>query len=155
MGLDFKRFLCALNIRLCTWQLISAADRHRQSTDHPIKFILRRQPHSLRFKIKPGANIVYIFRIKHLITPEEMEIFFFFLMNNGFFKDMFTQSRKGDLFFFPLGCDCCGEWHVCNFIVTKCVTWSPGGNCLIWKNKFLFLTKMSWYLQWCCLWVLN
>ncbi|XP_030499339.1 light-mediated development protein DET1 isoform X2 [Cannabis sativa] len=37
-------------------KLISAADRHRQSTDHPIKFILRRQPHALRFKIKPGPE---------------------------------------------------------------------------------------------------
>lgn len=37
-------------------KLISAADRHRQSTDHPIKFILRRPPHTLRFKIKPGPE---------------------------------------------------------------------------------------------------
>lgn len=36
-------------------QLISATDRHRQSTDHPIKFILRRQPYTLKFKIKPGT----------------------------------------------------------------------------------------------------
>lgn len=37
-------------------KLISAVDRHRQSTDHPIKFILRRPPHTLRFKIKPGPE---------------------------------------------------------------------------------------------------
>ncbi|KAJ0514859.1 putative de-etiolated protein 1, Det1 [Helianthus annuus] len=37
-------------------KLISAADRHRQSTDHPIKFILRRPPHTLKFKIKPGPE---------------------------------------------------------------------------------------------------
>uniref|UniRef100_A0A5B7A0W9 Putative light-mediated development protein DET1 isoform X2 n=1 Tax=Davidia involucrata TaxID=16924 RepID=A0A5B7A0W9_DAVIN len=37
-------------------KLISATDRHRQSTDHPIKFILRRQPCSLKFKIKPGPE---------------------------------------------------------------------------------------------------
>ncbi|GLT68103.1 hypothetical protein SLA2020_403620 [Shorea laevis] len=37
-------------------KLISATDRHRQSTDHPIKFILRRQPYSLKFKIKPGPE---------------------------------------------------------------------------------------------------
>ncbi|KAL5556179.1 hypothetical protein UlMin_038415 [Ulmus minor] len=37
-------------------KLISALDRHRQSTDHPIKFILRRPPYSLRFKIKPGPE---------------------------------------------------------------------------------------------------
>ncbi|GFZ09138.1 light-mediated development protein 1 [Actinidia rufa] len=36
--------------------LISAIDRHRQSTDHPIKFIARRQPCSLKFKIKPGPE---------------------------------------------------------------------------------------------------
>ncbi|KAF2315861.1 hypothetical protein GH714_040550 [Hevea brasiliensis] len=36
-------------------KLISAADRHRPSTDHPIKFISRRQPCTLKFKIKPGA----------------------------------------------------------------------------------------------------
>ncbi|KAG6384856.1 hypothetical protein SASPL_153675 [Salvia splendens] len=37
-------------------KLISATDRHRQSTDHPIKFILRRQPNTLKFKIKPGPE---------------------------------------------------------------------------------------------------
>ncbi|KAJ4706363.1 Light-mediated development protein DET1 [Melia azedarach] len=37
-------------------KLISATDRHRQSTDHPIKFISRRQPHTLKFKIKPGPE---------------------------------------------------------------------------------------------------
>ncbi|KAK9267101.1 hypothetical protein L1049_009519 [Liquidambar formosana] len=37
-------------------KLISATDRHRPSTDHPIKFILRRQPYSLKFKIKPGPE---------------------------------------------------------------------------------------------------
>lgn len=43
-------------------QLISATDRHRQSTDHPIKFISRRQPNSLKFKIKPGI-LMYYFRL--------------------------------------------------------------------------------------------
>ncbi|XP_021636443.1 light-mediated development protein DET1 isoform X2 [Hevea brasiliensis] len=37
-------------------KLISAADRHRPSTDHPIKFISRRQPCTLKFKIKPGPE---------------------------------------------------------------------------------------------------
>ncbi|XP_057972150.1 light-mediated development protein DET1 isoform X2 [Malania oleifera] len=37
-------------------KLISATDRPRQSTDHPIKFILRRKPYSLKFKIKPGPE---------------------------------------------------------------------------------------------------
>ncbi|MQM00518.1 hypothetical protein Taro_033252 [Colocasia esculenta] len=37
-------------------KLISAADRHRQATDHPIKFISRRQPSILKFKIKPGPE---------------------------------------------------------------------------------------------------
>uniref|UniRef100_A0A1D1XKS6 Light-mediated development protein DET1 n=3 Tax=Anthurium amnicola TaxID=1678845 RepID=A0A1D1XKS6_9ARAE len=37
-------------------KLISAADRHRQATDHPIKFISRRQPNTLKFKIKPGPE---------------------------------------------------------------------------------------------------
>ncbi|KAF7837373.1 light-mediated development protein DET1 isoform X1 [Senna tora] len=37
-------------------KLISATDRHRQSTDHPIKFILRKHPYSLKFKIKPGPE---------------------------------------------------------------------------------------------------
>ncbi|PNY08370.1 light-mediated development protein DET1 [Trifolium pratense] len=36
--------------------LISATDRHRQSTDHPIKFILRNSPYTLKFKIKPGPE---------------------------------------------------------------------------------------------------
>ncbi|PKA50201.1 Light-mediated development protein DET1 [Apostasia shenzhenica] len=37
-------------------QLISAADRHRHSTEHPIKFISRRQPNILKFKIKLGPE---------------------------------------------------------------------------------------------------
>ncbi|KNA17433.1 hypothetical protein SOVF_080020, partial [Spinacia oleracea] len=37
-------------------KLISATDRHRQSTDHPIKFISRRQPKIPKFKIKPGPE---------------------------------------------------------------------------------------------------
>ncbi|GER36735.1 light-mediated development protein DET1, partial [Striga asiatica] len=37
-------------------KLISATDRHRQSTDHPIKFILRRHPNTLKFKIHPGPE---------------------------------------------------------------------------------------------------
>lgn len=37
-------------------KLISAIDRHRQSTDHPIKFISRRQLNILKFKIKPGPE---------------------------------------------------------------------------------------------------
>ncbi|WMV09118.1 hypothetical protein MTR67_002503 [Solanum verrucosum] len=37
-------------------KLISAIDRHRQSTDHPIKFISRRQPNILKFKMKPGPE---------------------------------------------------------------------------------------------------
>ncbi|CAA0836874.1 Light-mediated development protein DET1 [Striga hermonthica] len=37
-------------------KLISATDRHRQSTDHPIKFILRRHPKTLKFKIHPGPE---------------------------------------------------------------------------------------------------
>ncbi|XP_021757097.1 light-mediated development protein DET1-like isoform X1 [Chenopodium quinoa] len=37
-------------------KLISATDRHRQSTDHPIKFTSRRQPKIPKFKIKPGPE---------------------------------------------------------------------------------------------------
>lgn len=37
-------------------KLISATDRHRQSTEHPIKFISRRHPNTLKFKIKPGPE---------------------------------------------------------------------------------------------------
>jgi de-etiolated-1 len=37
-------------------KLISSTDRHRQSTDRPIKFISRRQPNCLKFKIKPGPE---------------------------------------------------------------------------------------------------
>ncbi|KAG9160401.1 hypothetical protein Leryth_008805 [Lithospermum erythrorhizon] len=39
-------------------KLISAIERHRQSTDHPIKFISRRQPNILKFKIKPGRVVL-------------------------------------------------------------------------------------------------
>ncbi|XP_040946815.1 light-mediated development protein DET1 isoform X1 [Gossypium hirsutum] len=37
-------------------KLISATDRPRQSTDHPIRFISRRQPNILKFKIKTGPE---------------------------------------------------------------------------------------------------
>lgn len=37
-------------------KLISATDRHRHATEHPIKFTSRRQPNILRFKIKPGLE---------------------------------------------------------------------------------------------------
>ncbi|KAJ6878412.1 light-mediated development protein DET1-like [Populus alba x Populus x berolinensis] len=45
-----------LNYLVYELHLISATDRHRPSTDHPIKFISRRQPHTLKFKIKPGPK---------------------------------------------------------------------------------------------------
>lgn len=37
-------------------KLISATDRHRQCMEHPIKFISRRYPNSLKFKINPGLE---------------------------------------------------------------------------------------------------
>ncbi|KAK9085208.1 hypothetical protein Sjap_025619 [Stephania japonica] len=37
-------------------KLISATDGHRQCTEHPIKFISRRHPKILKFKIKPGLE---------------------------------------------------------------------------------------------------
>ncbi|KAI4312304.1 hypothetical protein MLD38_037127 [Melastoma candidum] len=37
-------------------KLISAVDRHRPAADHPIKFVLRRHPYTLKFKIKPGPD---------------------------------------------------------------------------------------------------
>ncbi|XP_042398548.1 light-mediated development protein DET1-like isoform X7 [Zingiber officinale] len=37
-------------------KLISSTDRHRHSTDHPIKFISRRQPNVPKFKIKTGLD---------------------------------------------------------------------------------------------------
>ncbi|XVE92999.1 hypothetical protein REPUB_Repub01dG0152200 [Reevesia pubescens] len=37
-------------------ELISATDRHRPSTDHPIRFKSRRQPNNFKFKIKPGPE---------------------------------------------------------------------------------------------------
>nr|CAD1837241.1 unnamed protein product [Ananas comosus var. bracteatus] len=37
-------------------KLISATDRHRHASEHPIKFISRRQPNVLKFKIKPGPE---------------------------------------------------------------------------------------------------
>ncbi|KAH7663192.1 De-etiolated protein 1 Det1 protein [Dioscorea alata] len=37
-------------------KLISSMERHRPSTEHPIKFISRRQPNVLKFKIKPGLE---------------------------------------------------------------------------------------------------
>ncbi|XP_026664116.2 light-mediated development protein DET1 isoform X4 [Phoenix dactylifera] len=40
-------------------KLISATVRHRHSTEHPIKFISRRQPNILKFKIKPGCGLCF------------------------------------------------------------------------------------------------
>ncbi|KAF5179106.1 Light-mediated development protein det1 [Thalictrum thalictroides] len=37
-------------------KLISATDRHRQSAEHPIKFISRRHPNIFKFKINPGPE---------------------------------------------------------------------------------------------------
>ncbi|KQK04397.1 hypothetical protein BRADI_2g13320v3 [Brachypodium distachyon] len=37
-------------------KLISAIDRHRNCTEHPIKFISVRQPNVVKFKIKPGSD---------------------------------------------------------------------------------------------------
>lgn len=37
-------------------KLISATDRHKPCIEHPIKFISRRRPNSLRFKINPGLE---------------------------------------------------------------------------------------------------
>lgn len=37
-------------------KLISAIDRHRHCTEHPIKFISVRSPNVVRFKIKPGSD---------------------------------------------------------------------------------------------------
>ncbi|XWS68405.1 hypothetical protein CRYUN_Cryun04dG0087300 [Craigia yunnanensis] len=45
---------CKKNKATSFSQLNSATDRHRQSTDYPIRFISRRQTNILKFKIKPG-----------------------------------------------------------------------------------------------------
>jgi len=37
-------------------KLISAIDRHRHCTEHPIKFISVRSPNVVKFKIKPGSD---------------------------------------------------------------------------------------------------
>ncbi|EFJ32844.1 hypothetical protein SELMODRAFT_167525 [Selaginella moellendorffii] len=37
-------------------KLISATDRHKPSMEHPIKFLSRRRPHILKFKINPGPE---------------------------------------------------------------------------------------------------
>ncbi|TVU20764.1 hypothetical protein EJB05_30360, partial [Eragrostis curvula] len=37
-------------------KLISAIDRHRHCTEHPIKFMPVRQPNVVKFKIKPGSD---------------------------------------------------------------------------------------------------
>ncbi|EEC69774.1 hypothetical protein OsI_00042 [Oryza sativa Indica Group] len=37
-------------------KLISAIDRHRHCTEHPIKFISVKQPNVVKFKIKPGSD---------------------------------------------------------------------------------------------------
>eukprot|EP00271_Cylindrocystis_brebissonii_P015894 TRINITY_DN38960_c0_g1_i1.p1 TRINITY_DN38960_c0_g1~~TRINITY_DN38960_c0_g1_i1.p1 ORF type:complete len:255 (-),score=32.72 TRINITY_DN38960_c0_g1_i1:502-1266(-) len=38
-------------------KLISAFDRHKPCAEHPIKFISRRRPNALKFKIIPGAEL--------------------------------------------------------------------------------------------------
>ena len=41
-------------------QLISSIDRHKPCMEHPIKFLGRRLPHSLKFKINPGNRVQYL-----------------------------------------------------------------------------------------------
>lgn len=38
-------------------KLISATDQYKPCTEHPIKFISRRKPNALKFKINPGAEL--------------------------------------------------------------------------------------------------
>jgi de-etiolated-1 len=38
-------------------KLISSTDRHKPCPEHPIKFISRRRPNSLKFKINPGLEL--------------------------------------------------------------------------------------------------
>ena len=53
----FPSLLTCGNFRpLFPFQLISAIDRHRHCTEHPIKFISVRSPNVVKFKIKPGTG---------------------------------------------------------------------------------------------------
>ncbi|KAM7266229.1 hypothetical protein ACFE04_004126 [Oxalis oulophora] len=57
IGVDCNHlFICVFTLVYSYAKLISATDRHRESTDHPIKFISRRHPNMLKFKIKPGLD---------------------------------------------------------------------------------------------------
>lgn len=51
----FCNFLQCDNEMLFVVQLISSTDRHKPCMEHPIKFISRRRPNTLKFKINPGT----------------------------------------------------------------------------------------------------
>lgn len=52
---SFCGFLQCDNVMLFVVQLISSTDRHKPCMEHPIKFISRRRPNTLKFKINPGT----------------------------------------------------------------------------------------------------
>jgi len=53
---SFSSLTCGNFPLLFPLQLISAIDRHRHCTEHPIKFISVRSPNVVKFKIKPGIG---------------------------------------------------------------------------------------------------
>lgn len=78
------------------FQLISATDRHRQCTDHPIKFILRRAPYSLKFKIKPGKDLCSVILTKLTVMKNICRWNLFLVMYPNF-KIQWTGSEAGNV----------------------------------------------------------
>lgn len=60
----FNRILSCQSL----FQLISSIDRHKPCAEHPIKFISRRRPNTLKFKINPGMQA---FPLGYLYQPVE------------------------------------------------------------------------------------
>nr|CAD1830145.1 unnamed protein product [Ananas comosus var. bracteatus] len=56
MSLVQANILCPLVTSICSYCTDFGNRRHRHASEHPIKFISRRQPNVLKFKIKPGPE---------------------------------------------------------------------------------------------------
>lgn len=62
-------------VNFALMQLISATDRHRHATEHPIKFSSRRPPNSVKFKIKPGTCLWQFYLLDLIQQPRTAENF--------------------------------------------------------------------------------
>lgn len=75
----------------CYRQLISAIDRHKPCMEHPIKFLSRRRPNCLKFKLSPGELL-------NSIAWREAIHFTNFLL--GYYRNLFggISRQRAEIF---------------------------------------------------------